>query len=84
MHLPGQLENIDNGGLSNPEQYGDISDRLSKVFRDYGVEVFEDRHHFDPPHRIEPVRLASVLKGDWNRGGGDQPHRKNRLRKAMT
>ncbi|MET4619846.1 pimeloyl-ACP methyl ester carboxylesterase [Arthrobacter sp. 2762] len=55
------------GGMSNPDQYGDIADRLSTVFRDYRVEVFEERHHFDPPHRIEPGRLATVLREHWNR-----------------
>jgi hypothetical protein len=55
------------GGLSNPDQYGDIADRLSRVFRDYRVEVFEDRHHFDPPHRIDPERLAELLREHWNR-----------------
>ena len=50
------------GGLSNPDQYGDIADRLSTVFRDYRVEVFEERHHFDPPHRIEPGRLGHVAR----------------------
>ncbi|MBU8866649.1 alpha/beta fold hydrolase [Paenarthrobacter aromaticivorans] len=58
------------GGLSNPDQYGDIADRLSTVFRDYRVEVFEERHHFDPPHRIEPGRLAGMLREHWQRAEG--------------
>jgi hypothetical protein len=29
--------------------------------------VFEERHHFDPPHRIEPERLAKSLKALWRR-----------------
>jgi pimeloyl-ACP methyl ester carboxylesterase len=58
------------GGLSNPDQYGDIADRLSTVFRDYRVEVFEERHHFDPPHRIEPERLAGILREHWQRAEG--------------
>ncbi len=50
------------GGLSNPDQYGEIAKRLGRVFSDFELEVFEERHHFDPPHRIEPERLASSLK----------------------
>lgn len=55
------------GGLSNPDQYGEIARRLDGVFPDFELEVFEDRHHFDPPHRIEPERLASSLKELWRR-----------------
>ena len=55
------------GGLSNPNQYGEIAKRLDSVFPDFELEVFEDRHHFDPPHRIEPERLASSLKELWRR-----------------
>jgi pimeloyl-ACP methyl ester carboxylesterase len=55
------------GGLSNPDQYGEIAKRLSGVFSDFQLEVFEERHHFDPPHRIEPERLASSLKTLWRR-----------------
>lgn len=61
------------GGLSNPDQYGDIADRLSRVFRDYRVEVFEDRHHFDPPHRIEPERLAAALREHWKHAEKSSP-----------
>jgi pimeloyl-ACP methyl ester carboxylesterase len=56
------------GALSNPDQYGEIGKRLSRVFTDFELEVFDDRHHFDPPHRIEPERLASSLKTLWRRG----------------
>jgi hypothetical protein len=37
------------------------------VFADFELEVFEDRHHFDPPHRIEPERLARSLERLWGR-----------------
>ena len=53
------------GGLSNPVDYGEVAERLSKVFRDFRLEVFEERHHFDPPHRIEPERLAGLLRAHW-------------------
>jgi pimeloyl-ACP methyl ester carboxylesterase len=55
------------GALSNPDQYEEIAKRLSGVFPDFELEVFEDRHHFDPPHRIEPDRLASSLQKLWRR-----------------
>ena len=59
------------GGLSNPDQYAEIGKRLGAVFVDYTVELFEKRHHFDPPHRIEPDRLARSLKARWQRA--EQP-----------
>jgi hypothetical protein len=31
------------------------------------LEVYEGRHHFDPPHRIEPERLAARLRELWER-----------------
>jgi hypothetical protein len=37
------------------------------VFPDFELERFEERHHFDPPHRIEPERLADSLKRLWRR-----------------
>jgi pimeloyl-ACP methyl ester carboxylesterase len=55
------------GGLSNPDQFGNIATRLSGVFPDFRLEVFAERHHFDPPHRIEPERLAVSLKALWRR-----------------
>jgi pimeloyl-ACP methyl ester carboxylesterase len=58
------------GGLSNPHHYGEIAKRLGQVFPDFELEVFEERHHFDPPHRIEPERLASSLMGLWRRTQG--------------
>jgi pimeloyl-ACP methyl ester carboxylesterase len=55
------------GRLSNPDHYEEIAKRLSGVFRDFELEVFEERHHFDPPHRIEPERLARSLEKHWRR-----------------
>jgi pimeloyl-ACP methyl ester carboxylesterase len=55
------------GGLSNPDDYGEVAERLSTVFPDFRLEVFPDRHHFDPPHRIEPERLAALLREHWER-----------------
>ena len=39
---------------------------LSRVFvPDFHLEVFPKRHHFDPPHRIEPEGLAELLRRHW-------------------
>jgi pimeloyl-ACP methyl ester carboxylesterase len=56
------------GALSNQDLFGEMADRLKGLFRDYTLEVYEGRHHFDPPHRAEPDRLASRLRGIWDRG----------------
>ena len=61
------------GGLSNPDQFGEEAERLAKVFPDFTLEVFEQRHHFDPPHRVEPERLAASLRTVWLRGEQSAP-----------
>lgn len=58
------------GALSNPDDYGEISERLGRTFPDFTLEVFADRHHFDPPHRVEPQRLARSLQTCWDRADG--------------
>jgi pimeloyl-ACP methyl ester carboxylesterase len=63
------------GALSNQDQYGEIARRLKGVFPDFELEVFEERHHFDPPHRVEPERLATSLKALWRRAELSQPSR---------
>lgn len=32
----------------------------------------DDRHHFDPPHRIEPARVAAALRDLWTRAESRQ------------
>lgn len=59
------------GGRSNPDYYGRAAQRASEIFPDFTVEVFEERHHFDPPHRIEPERTAEVLRRLWARAAPD-------------
>jgi pimeloyl-ACP methyl ester carboxylesterase len=61
------------GALSNPDEYAEIAKRLNGVFRDFELEVFDERHHFDPPHRIEPERVANSLKALWRRAERSQP-----------
>jgi pimeloyl-ACP methyl ester carboxylesterase len=61
------------GGLSNPDQYTRIAERLAGVFSDFTLEVFEERHHFDPPHRAEPQRLAASLGALWARAEAASP-----------
>lgn len=55
------------GGRSNPDYYGRMAERLVEIFPDYTVETFPERHHFDPPHRIEPERLSRSLLALWQR-----------------
>jgi pimeloyl-ACP methyl ester carboxylesterase len=55
------------GGRSNPDLYARIAERLAAVFADFTLDVFPDRHHFDPPHRVEPKRVAAALRGFWTR-----------------
>lgn len=55
------------GGRSNPDYFGAMAERLGELFADYTLDVFEQRHHFDPPHRVEPERLATRLLETWER-----------------
>ncbi len=55
------------GGRSNPRYYGRMAERAGTVFPDFTLEVFEERHHFDPPHRSEPERTARALRAHWAR-----------------
>jgi pimeloyl-ACP methyl ester carboxylesterase len=55
------------GGRSNPDYFARMADRLGAQLDDFVLDVFEDRHHFDPPHRIEPQRLAEALERHWAR-----------------
>ena len=57
------------GSLSNPDLYGAMAERAESLFADFTLEVFEGRHHFDPPHRVEPDRLAESLLGTWASAG---------------
>jgi pimeloyl-ACP methyl ester carboxylesterase len=57
------------GGRSNPNYYGQMATRAGKIFPDFTLDVFEERHHFDPPHRIEPERTARALRAHWARAG---------------
>lgn len=55
------------GSLSNPDLYEKPARRLGNLFPDFTLEVFAHRHHFDPPHRVEPKRLAISLAALWRR-----------------
>jgi hypothetical protein len=55
------------GARSNPDYYGRMAVRLAEIFPDFTLETFAERHHFDPPHRIEPERLAASLLALWVR-----------------
>ena len=58
------------GGRSNPDYYARIAERARAIFPDLTVDVFDERHHFDPPHRIEPERTARALRSHWARAAG--------------
>jgi pimeloyl-ACP methyl ester carboxylesterase len=55
------------GGRSNPVAVRPPAERLGGIFPDFTCEVFEERHHFDPPHRVEPQRYARSLRKLWDR-----------------
>jgi pimeloyl-ACP methyl ester carboxylesterase len=59
------------GGRSNPDFFGEIAVRLDRFLPDFTVERYEERHHFDPPHRAEPERMARSLTALWDRA---DPH----------
>jgi pimeloyl-ACP methyl ester carboxylesterase len=61
------------GALSNQDHYGEIARRVAGVVPDCELELFQDRHHFDPPHRIEPERLAASLRALWRRADATLP-----------
>ena len=56
------------GGRSNPDYYANTAERAGALFRDFTLDIYPDRHHFDPPHRIEPTRTAAALEAHWARG----------------
>ena len=58
------------GGRSNPDYYARMAERAREIFSDLTVDVFAERHHFDPPHRIEPERTAQALRAHWARAQG--------------
>jgi len=55
------------GGRGNPDLYVRMAARLGDVFPDFTLEVYDERHHMDPPHRIEPARVAAALRQLWTR-----------------
>ena len=55
------------GGRGNPHLYARMAARLGDIFPDFTLETYPDRHHFDPPHRIEPARVAAALISLWRR-----------------
>ena len=61
------------GGLSNPDYYRRMAERLETSFPDFRLEVFDRRHHFDPPHRAEPERFARSLEDHWRQAEAGSP-----------
>jgi pimeloyl-ACP methyl ester carboxylesterase len=58
------------GGRSNPSYYAEMAERARAIFPNFTLDVFDERHHFDPPHRIEPERTARALRAHWARADG--------------
>lgn len=54
------------GGRSSAV-YRAMADRLASIFSDFTLKVFDQRHHFDPPHRAEPDAFAAELRRHWTR-----------------
>jgi len=61
------------GSLSNPDYWARMAARLERTLADFTIEVYEDRHHFDPPHRAEPERFAAALRALWARATQGRP-----------
>jgi pimeloyl-ACP methyl ester carboxylesterase len=57
------------GALSNSIQERK-AETLAKLFSDFRVEVYKNRHHFDPPQRAEPERFARALNDLWQNTSG--------------
>jgi pimeloyl-ACP methyl ester carboxylesterase len=55
--------------LSNPVEMRK-AEVLGGLFPDLQVEVYQDRHHFDPPQRVEPERFAQSLTQLWKKATG--------------
>jgi pimeloyl-ACP methyl ester carboxylesterase len=55
------------GGRSHPDYYAEMAKRLADIFPDFTLETFPERHHFDPPHRTEPEKVAQSLLALWAR-----------------
>lgn len=63
------------GGRSHPDYFARMAERLRSVFPDFTLEVFSERHHFDPPHQSEPARMAASLRAFWVRAEAADGHR---------
>ncbi len=42
-----------------------MAEELGTLFPKFRCEVYEGRHHFDPPQRAEPERYARALRELW-------------------
>jgi pimeloyl-ACP methyl ester carboxylesterase len=51
-------------GLSNPVEMRK-AEFLKEIFTDLQLDVYPERHHFDPPQRAEPKRFAQALRNLW-------------------
>jgi hypothetical protein len=70
------------GGRTNPSYYARMAERTRATFPNFTLEVFDERHHFDPPHRIEPERTALPLRAHWARADGCAPRHGRRTERS--
>jgi len=42
-----------------------MAERLARAWPEMVIERYAERHHFDPPHRAEPARVAASLERLW-------------------
>ena len=54
------------GSRTHPRWAG-MQDRLAATFADFTGEVFDRRHHLDPPHQNDPAMVAPTLLAFWER-----------------
>ncbi len=52
------------GSLTNPFEER-LAEKLGTLFPKFRCELYEGRHHFDPPQRAEPERFAQALRELW-------------------
>lgn len=60
------------GGRSSPAVHAQAQ-RLAAIFPGARIERYAQRHHFDPPHRVEAQRLAAQLHELWDRAEAREP-----------
>ncbi len=53
-------------GTLSAKMYAERAERARQIFANFRLEIFEGRHHFDPPHRSEVPRMTRILNDFWS------------------